>query len=204
MLSIAAVLFVGALIVVRGSQSHNKNVPLSNASMRTPVVVSKPPRTLTEAEIAALIAQRFQLVYKVQQIPNVVKDSFTNFVDWGVEGTLSKPETKAQWEATKRQLPPLRMADPGQRMNEDVIEEGVPNRRLVFCAYSDTSALVLYQQGGYVGTERLVIFRFGKNPGAWAAILKDYETNSLEGIQDTFRRHRYTLSLPKPPVQNPV
>jgi len=168
------------------------------------VVVSKPQRILADDEIEALIAQRFQLVYKVQEIPDVVKDSFANFVDWGVEGTLSKPETKAQWEATKRQLPSLRMADPGQRMNEDVLEPGVPNRRLVLCAFSDTSALVLYEQGGYVGTERLVIFRFGQNPGSWEAVLKDYETKSLDGIRDAWHRRRYTRFLPTPPVQNPV
>ena len=89
-------------------------------------------------------------------------------------------------------------------MNEDMIEEGVPNRRLVLSAYSDTSALVLYQQGGYVGTERLVILRFGHNPGSWEAVLKDYETKSLDGIRDTLRRHRYTHFLPTPPIQNPV
>jgi hypothetical protein len=169
-----------------------------------PVVISKPPRILNDVEIQAIQVQKLQVVYTVQQIPDVVRDSFVNFVDWGVEGTLSKLETRPRLQSVKRPLASLEMANPDERMNEDVIEPGIPNRRLVLCAFSETSALVLYQQGGYVGTERLVIFSFGKSSGAWAATLVDYKTGSLEAILDALRRHRYSLSIPKPPVQNPV
>jgi len=37
---------------------------------------------LSDNEVAGLLMQRFQLASKVDQIPDAVRESFDNFVDW--------------------------------------------------------------------------------------------------------------------------
>ena len=101
------------------------------------------------------------------------------------------PSKKKDWEEFKAKLPPLRMADPGQRMDEDAIEEGVPNRRLVLCGVSKTAALVFYEQGGYVGTQRIAVFRFEPSVGASGALLDGFDARTLDDIRNAIHRRRY-------------
>jgi hypothetical protein len=147
---------------------QDKSVPHLEASP-----VPQHPHALSENEVKAVLAQDFRIVYKVEQIPDAVRTSFINVVDSGREDSLSDPKTRnkdfnEQWkrEAQKRPLPPLQMADPGQAMGSDVVMPGVPNRRLVLCGYSKSAALVLFEQGGYVDTVRLVVFDFQRS-AAW-------------------------------------
>jgi hypothetical protein len=129
---------------------------------------------LADSEVETVLEQKFELVFKVRKIPDAVIESFNNFVDGKVEP-----------------LSPLRMADPQERMSTDDLTEGRPNRRLVLCAFSTAAGLVLYEQGGYVTTRRLVVFDFGKNPGAWGANLNAYTANTLEAIREAVRQHQY-------------
>lgn len=177
-------------------------VPATNSQTSIPVVISRSPRLLSNKEVEDLVSGEFRIVSKIQEIPAVVKDSFINFVDWGAEGRFAVLEQSKKAEALKTYHLSLDMADPGQRMNQDFIEPGVPNRRLVLCGYSESAAIVLYEQGGYVETKRLVVFKFGQNPGAWQAVLRD-ETASLVEIKTDLHQRLYTVEIPTPPVKNP-
>jgi hypothetical protein len=87
----------------------------------------KSPRTLTATDVERLLGRDFQLIRDVRQIPTVVRQDFS---------TLAAE--------------PFQMVNAGQEMSTDMIIPGVPNKRLVFAAVSDDTAVLVYELGGYV------------------------------------------------------
>ncbi|MHB8755862.1 MAG: hypothetical protein ACYC92_13045 [Candidatus Acidiferrales bacterium] len=120
-----------------------RSVPTLNV---TPVQKNAP--TLNEADVEKLLkVEHFRVVRRVRQVPSAVKQSFANFTGL-----------------------PFDMADPGKPISSDVITSA-PLRRLVFAGVSDDSAVLVYEQGGYVGTLNAVVFWYGDGGRAWRAVL---------------------------------
>src|SRR5262249_11847579 len=90
-----------------------------------------------------------------RQIPPAVLSSFVNLI---------------RQEGTK---PP--MVNPGEEMSTDMILPGVPSRRLIFAAINTSSAAIVYEQGGFVGSVRAAIFDFAN------------QTDSITGLNPKVR-----------------
>jgi hypothetical protein len=160
--------------------------------------IPKHPRILSSDAVEALLAGNFQLVYEVDRVPDAVRKSFENFVDWPtleawaaqqgvkVEAAIAAEKSKLQ----KHPHPPLNMADPGQEMSSDDLTQGLPIRRLILCGFSSSAGFVLYQQAGYVSTVQLAVFDFGRS-SAWGGWIKTYDTRSLDDMRNVMKLQRY-------------
>jgi hypothetical protein len=160
--------------------------------------IPKHPGILSSNAVEALLDGNFQLAYEVDQIPDEVRKSFENFVDWPmieawaaqegmkVEAAVEKEKSKLQ----KHPHPPLDMADPGQEMSSDDLTQGFPTRRLLLCGFSRSAGFLLYQQGGFVSTLQLVVFDFGRSR-AWGGRIENYDTRSLEDMRNVMKLRRY-------------
>jgi hypothetical protein len=105
--------------------------------------------TLNEADIEKLLGvEQFRIVRGVRQVPITIKESFSNF-------------TKL----------PFDLANPGEEISSDAIIPGRSSRRLVFLALSEDSAVLVYEQGGYIDTLSAVIFWFGDGGRDWGTTL---------------------------------
>ncbi len=91
------------------------------------------------------------------------------------------------------------MADPGEVINSDAIVPGRLSRRLVFLGLSDDSAVLLYEQGGYVGTRNVVVFWFESGGRDWGATLNDVpkDLSALKGVVHVGKFHAWSAgSIP--------
>jgi hypothetical protein len=144
----------------------------------TPVAKGAPPLDIVDVEKilgsneldVQLGPHRFRTFRRVRQIPVAVKQSFTNFTGL-----------------------PLDIADPGQEMSSDDMTSGAPTRRLVFLAFSDDSSILVYKQGGFVGTLNVVIFYYPERGGGWSAVLKD-PVRDIESLRTAIRRGHFHVS----------
>ena len=94
-----------------------------------------PPVELLEA---LQVPGRFQLRYKISDIPIPVQGSF----------------------AKQAQEDSFLMAEPGARWNPGcVLVPGLPRHRLVSVAICDSLCLVFYEQGGFAPTSKVEVFR---------------------------------------------
>lgn len=111
--------------------------------------VPKNAPTLNQADVEKLLnVKQFSIVRRVRQVPFAVKQSFTNLTGL-----------------------PFDMVDPGKPMSTDNIIPGVPTRRLIFAGVSDDSAILVYEQGGYVGEFNVLVFWYGDGGRDWKATL---------------------------------
>lgn len=112
--------------------------------------VPKNAPTLNGADIEKILGvEHFRVIRRIGEIPPVVKESFSNF-------------TKL----------PFDLADPGEEISTDMIIPGKSSRRLVFLGLSDDSAVLFYEQGGYIDSFNTVIFWFGNGGRGWGATLE--------------------------------
>jgi hypothetical protein len=150
-------------------------------SRSTPVFnvqpVPKNAATLNDTDIEKLLGvDQFHVVRRVGQVPIAVRQSFSNFTDL-----------------------PFDMADPGEVINSDAIVPGRLSRRLVFLGLSDDSAVLLYEQGGYVGTCNVVVFWFESGGRDWGATLNDVpkDLSALKGVVHVGKFHAWSAgSIP--------
>lgn len=115
--------------------------------------IPKGAPTLNEADIEKMLGvEQFRVVRRVGQIPNVVKESFSSFT----------------------QLP-FDLVDPGEQIkNDGVMPAAKSPRRLVFLGLSRDSAILVYEQGGFVDVCNIVAFWFEEGERGWAAQLDSY------------------------------
>jgi hypothetical protein len=126
------------------SSYRRHSIPKFNA---TPVPKNAP--TLNEADIEKVLGvEQFSIVRRVSQVPISITESFSNF--------------------TQR---PFDLANPGEQISSDEIEPGKSSRRLVFLGLSKDSAVLVYEQGGYVDTCAAVVFWFEDGGRDWGATL---------------------------------
>lgn len=127
--------------------------------------VPKNAPTLNQADIEKILGvEQLHLIRSTRRIPACVKQSFTNFTGFSFD-----------------------MADPGDPISSDAIVPGRPTRRLAFAAISDESAIVVYEQGGYVGTFNVVVFWYGEGGRDWGATLGS-PVSSVSALRTAIRK----------------
>lgn len=105
--------------------------------------------TLNEADIEKVLGmENFRVVRRVRQVPVAVKESFSNFTEL-----------------------PFDLVDPGEEISSDDMAAGRSSRRLVFLGLSSESAVLVYEQGGFVDTCNAVVFWYGDGGRGWAVRL---------------------------------
>jgi hypothetical protein len=124
-----------------------RSIPDFNAK---PVPANAP--TLNEADIEKVLGvKQFYVVRRVRQVPNVVKESFSNF-------------TRI----------PFDLVDPAEQMiSDDMTTPAKSSRRLVFLGLSEDSAILVYEQGGLADVCNIAVFWYGDGGRGWVATL-DY------------------------------
>lgn len=141
------VIVIAASVVLVGWYPGTRSIPNFNAK---PV----PPNasTLNEVDIEKVLGvEQFHVFRRVRQVPNVVKESFSNF-------------TRI----------PFDLVDPGEQMRSDEIATPAKSsRRLVFLGLSEDSAVLVYEQGGYTDVCNIAVFWYGDGGHGWVATL-DY------------------------------
>jgi hypothetical protein len=106
--------------------------------------------TLNGADIEKILGvEQFRVIRRTSQVPQVVKESFSNFTHL-----------------------PYDLADPGEEISSDMILSGKSSRRLVFLGVSGDSAVLFYEQGGFAGAFNVVVFWFGSGGHGWGATLE--------------------------------
>jgi hypothetical protein len=161
-LGLAIVVIIAATIAAVGFYRAHSPAPTFAV-----VPTQKNARTLTQSEVENLLGSQFVVVRKVRQVPPALKQSFTNFTGL-----------------------PFDMNDPGERIGTDFIVPGVPSRRLVFAAVGDSSAVLVYEQGGYFDTLNATVFSYD-NGAAWRAILDDHSVDSVLALKATIGNGRF-------------
>jgi hypothetical protein len=124
-------------------------VEINLAADLTPI--SKNAATLNAADIEKILGvEQFRVIQRVEEVPEVIKKSFSNM-------------TGQQFD----------LAEPGEEISSDMIIPGKPSRRLVFLGVSSDSAVLYFEQGGFVGTVNAVVFWFGDGGRDWGATLSE-------------------------------
>jgi hypothetical protein len=131
--------------------------------------IQKNAHILAPNEVESLLGSQFVVVRKVGQVPPALKQSFTNFTGL-----------------------PFDMNDPGERIGTDYVIPGVPSRRLVFAALGDTSAVLVYEQGGYATTLNATVFSYVKG-GAWRAILLSHPVDNVSALKMAVEDGRFCI-----------
>jgi len=120
-----------ATVVVRSE--HSRYIPDFNFA---PIPKGAP--ALNDADIEKILTmEQFRIFRRARQVPTAVRDSFTNFTNF-----------------------PFDLADPGAEISSDLIIPGKSSRRLIFLGLSGDSAVLCFEQGGFVGSVQCVFFWF--------------------------------------------
>jgi hypothetical protein len=151
------ILLIVALIYVRNTPPHFKVQPIPNDSP-----------TLTTASVEMLLNSNFRVVRRVQQIPNVVKESFA-----ALSGR------------------PFAMVNPNQDMSTDMMLPGVPNKRLVFLGLSDQTAVIVFEQGGFASSLDAVVFSYARGGGTWTVTI-DNPVQDISDLKRAVDNNRFT------------
>jgi hypothetical protein len=142
-----------------------QNAPLAFAVQ--PLAKNGP--ILKAEEVDGLLNSDFRIVRRVQQVPSVVKQDFPSLHD----------------------NEPFAMVNPGQEMSTDMILPGVPNKRLVFAGLADSTAVVVFEQGGLADTLHVAVLSYGKSRGLWGAMLDDYSVHDIGGLRAAVENGRF-------------
>ncbi len=148
LLGIMAVASIAAVVAWSVLPRSIPNVEVSLGADVKPVPKNAP--TLNGAHIEKILGvEQFRAIRQVSQIPQVVKESFSNFTGF-----------------------PFDLANPGEEISSDMMIPGKTSRRLVFLGLSDDSAVLFYEQGGFAGTFNTVVFWFREGGRDWGASLE--------------------------------
>jgi len=187
-------LILGSVLSIVGyRRSQVQTIPHLEAAP-----VPKHPEFLSHDKVESLLTGNFQTVRRVGQIPDTVRESFQNFVDWPqIEGLAAQEGVKVEaivedlnHRREKYPRPPLDMADPEQELGSDDLTQGLPRRRLILCGFSGSAGFVLYAQGGFVDTIQLTVFDF-EHSGAWGGQIKDYKVYTVNEIRNVMKLRNY-------------
>jgi hypothetical protein len=139
----------------------------------TPIQKNSP--ALSQQEVEGLLAKQFKIIWRVRQVPQAIKQSFSNVAGF-----------------------PFRFADPGEPMSNDDMSSGGPSRRLVFVGLGDRVAVLVYEQGGFVNSFIAVIFSYVDRGSAWAATSYS-AVRDITGLRRVVHSERFQVleSLPR-------
>jgi hypothetical protein len=148
LLGILTVVAIAAVVAWSVLPRSKPKVEVSLGPDVKPVPKNAP--TLNGADIEKILGmEQFRVIRKFSQVPQVVKESFSNFTSF-----------------------PFDLANPGEEISSDMIIPGKSSRRLVFLGVNDDSAVLFYKQGGFVGVFNAVVFSFGEGGRDWGATLE--------------------------------
>lgn len=119
------------------------------------------PAQLSRAEVEMALRGDLKMVYRVEDVPESVRADFRTLT--GV---------------------PFAMVDPGRPYSSDLVQAGLPNKRLVFLAIDCERAVLVYEQGGYKGSLEAMVVAHGEQAGGWGAELTG---DQLTGPEDLAR-----------------
>lgn len=135
-----------ALAAIGWSVSHRVKVDLRPDVNPVP----RNAATLNGADVEKILGvERFRVVRRINEVPLVVRQSFSNFAQ-----------------------NPFDLANPGEEISSDVLIPGKSSRRLVFLAISEDSAVLFYEQGGFADWFNVVVFWFDGGGRGWGATLE--------------------------------
>ena len=131
--------------------------------------IARNPAPLTTPDVQRILRGDFQIVRRVRQVPVAVQQAFTVLSDEAFE-----------------------MVNPGQEMSTDMILPGVPDKRLIFAGLGNHTAVLVFEQGGYVGSVRAAIFDYVHTGGAWGAVLDDPRVTDIATLRTVIEKGHYT------------
>lgn len=141
-----------------------QNTPLTFSVQQLP---NTAPFLMT-ADVENLLGREFRIIRRVQQVPNVMKQDFSSLTNL-----------------------PFEMVNPGQEMSTDNILPNVPNKRLVFAAFSDDTAVLVFEVGAFANSLHAVVFWYGKGGGKWGAMLNGYSVHDIDSLRNTVHGGRF-------------
>ena len=127
---------------------------------------------MTIDEVVRTLSGKFDMVNDIATLPQPVKRSFCNLEHCNYEGVK------------------FDMVDPGEPMSNDDVTVGVPNKRLRFAAINNTSAIVFYEWGGFVGQHCVTIFDF-QHRKSWGGSLTSYRVTTLEQLRSAITSKQF-------------
>jgi len=143
----AAVVVISVLVAWSVHIRSAPKVEINLAADVTPI--SKNAVTLNAADIEKILGvEQFRVIRRVKEVPEAIKISFSNITGQ-----------------------PFDLAEPGEVISSDMIIPGKSSRRLVFLGVSSDSAVLFFEQGGFVDTFNTVVFWFGNGGHDWGATL---------------------------------
>ena len=144
-------------------------------------------RALSDAEAADILNRSFKVVQKVRRLPAAVKQSIS--VAWGL---------------------PFNLVDPDDRTDDDAPPPNVPNpnapdRKMAFAGVADPeAAFMVYEVGGFVDSNEVVVIRFGNDAALWCASFPDFPPHDLSELRDAVAKHRFSpIPCHRPPNEMP-
>jgi hypothetical protein len=129
----------------------------------------KHSRALRLEEVEQTLQSNLTVVRSTGQVPEAVKEDYSDL-------------TGEQFD----------MANPGEPMNDDVIEPGIPNRRLVLVGLGSDRDVLVYQNGGFVSTLNVIVVIHGVWGGAWGARFEDYSIDNVSGLNAAIHESKFT------------
>ena len=143
-------------------------------------------RTLSDAEAADLLKQNFKIVQKVRRLPAAVKQSIA--VAWGLPFEIVDPDEPADPDR------PTPVPDPNE-----------PQRKMIFAGVADPdAAFMVYEVGGFVDSNEVVVIRFGNDAALWCASFADFPPHDLGELRDALAKRRFSpISCRRPGNEMP-
>ena len=169
---VIALILVGVAIVAVHRHRVKQTVVLSQLYNGVHRIPRNAPR-ISSSELSQLVSADFSVVTDLRYLSSDVKESFCNVEHCEYEGVR------------------FDMVNPGDRMSTDYILPGVPNKRLVFAAVNQESAIVVYERGGYANFLRAMILDF-KDGSAWNTTLNSHSIRNLRDLRTALAQEHYT------------
>lgn len=162
---LAGIIAVTAIVAFSLWFFDSRSIPKFNVK-----AIPKHAPTLNEADIEKILRMdNFRIVRRVRQVPVAVKESFSNFTEL-----------------------PFDLVDPGEAISSDAMFGARSSRRLVFLGLSSESAVLVYEQGGFVGTCNAVVFWYGDGGNGWAASLHRRPTD-ISSFKAVFQKRMFDV-----------
>jgi hypothetical protein len=144
---------------------ESRSIPQFNVK-----AVTKDAPTLNDADIEKILGmENFRVVRRVRQVPLPVGESFANFSSL-----------------------PFDLADPGDEISTDLMIPGKSSRRLDFLGLSHDSAVLVYEQGGFVDSCNVIIFWHGNDGRAWAAKV-DCRAKNIASLRNAIIKRHFAI-----------
>jgi hypothetical protein len=136
----------------------------------TAPAIPKGASNLTTSDVEKLLTSNYEVVRHVRQVPTAVRQSFTNYTGL-----------------------PFDMNDPGDPISTDAIMADASSRQLLLAAIGSDSAILVYEQGGFVSERNIVVFSYRNGGKGWAAAIGGYTPRNMASLQNAIREKKFRV-----------